>query len=325
MFIGISETWFSDTTVSRYNIDGYQIESIYRTMSRGGGVSLLIQSNLGYTLRSDLCVNNDLVQILFIQVDKTNVCRERDTLIGVLYRPPNTDIKLFNEFLSEFLITISNEKKSIYLMGDFNINLLNEKVHSLTSEFVDNMFANNLYPLITKPTRITRSVATLIDNIYCNDIEVSKHFNGILCSDISDHFPVFCISSTDCDGNSQVLLKTRSYSSKNVEKFKAKLADADWSSVYESDDPSSAFSLFYNLYSEMYNECFPYKYERSKYKVRKLWLTYALKCSIKHKNKLYVKSLKNPTDINVQNYKDYKHHLHRILRLAERQYYDENI
>ena len=55
-------------------------------------------------------------------------------------------------------------------MGDFNINLLNYDHHMETHDYVDTMFSNSLIPQITKPTRITPTTATLIDNIYSNDI-----------------------------------------------------------------------------------------------------------------------------------------------------------
>ena len=48
-------------------------------------------------------------------------------------------------------------------MGDFN--LLNSDSHSATSEFLDNMISLMLLPIISRPTRVTSSSATLIDNI----------------------------------------------------------------------------------------------------------------------------------------------------------------
>ena len=56
-------------------------------------------------------------------------------------------------------------------MGDFSLNLLNEQLHQLTSEFLDIMYANMLFPIITLPTRITWHSATLIDNIFTNDLK----------------------------------------------------------------------------------------------------------------------------------------------------------
>ena len=47
--------------------------------------------------------------------------------------------------------------------------------------------------MTVKPTRITKTTATLIDNIFTNDNE-GTHVNGILFNDLSDHLPVFTIS-----------------------------------------------------------------------------------------------------------------------------------
>lgn len=48
----------------------------------------------------------------------------------------------------------------------------------------------SLYPLITRPTRITTHSATLIDNIFTNGID-EKITSGIIINDTSDHLPVF--------------------------------------------------------------------------------------------------------------------------------------
>ena len=55
-------------------------------------------------------------------------------------------------------------------MGDFNINLLNYDHHTETRDYVDTMFSNTCLPVSTKSTRITPTSATLINNIYSNDL-----------------------------------------------------------------------------------------------------------------------------------------------------------
>ena len=54
------------------------------------------------------------------------------------------------------------------------------------------MNSYGLFSLITKPTRISHNSATLIDNIFTNCIH-SELDAGIICSDISDHMPIFCV------------------------------------------------------------------------------------------------------------------------------------
>ena len=73
-------------------------------------------------------------------------------------------------------------------MGDFNLNLMNYQSHNPTGEFLDMMYSNTFFPLITRPTRITSHSATLIDNIFQNSLETNL-LSSLLFTDISDHLP----------------------------------------------------------------------------------------------------------------------------------------
>ena len=52
-----------------------------------------------------------------------------------------------------------------------NINFLKFNEHTKTEEFLDMLYANNVLPTITKPTRLTDHIATLIDHIYTNCLQ----------------------------------------------------------------------------------------------------------------------------------------------------------
>ena len=79
-------------------------------------------------------------------------------------------------------------------MGDFNINLINYQNHHLTGQFLDGMYSNMFFPLVTRPLRITSHTATLIDNIFANNF-FERSRSGLLFTDISDHLPVFSVHS----------------------------------------------------------------------------------------------------------------------------------
>ena len=53
------------------------------------------------------------------------------------------DVGDFNNFQSNFLDKKSKEQKSIFLLGDFNINLLNHNYHRPTTEFLDSLLSNS--------------------------------------------------------------------------------------------------------------------------------------------------------------------------------------
>ena len=86
----------------------------------------------------------------------------------------------------------------MYLLGDYNINLLNIDKHAASQDFADAMFSHSFFPTISKPTRVTDKSATLIDNIFFNNyVQNSRSLAGILDTDISDHFPVYHIDFSD--------------------------------------------------------------------------------------------------------------------------------
>ena len=103
------------------------------------------------------------------------------------------DLTDFNcNYLNKLLENISKEQKSIFLLGDFNVNLLNYNEHNQTNEFLDSLASNSFIPLILQPTRITSHSNTLIDNIFSNVIDPDI-ISGNLTATISDHLPQFAI------------------------------------------------------------------------------------------------------------------------------------
>ena len=93
------------------------------------------------------------------------------------------------------MYTIKQERKLAYIMGDYNINLLNHHTHAQTAAFLNMMYGNGFIPLITRPTRSTTRTNTLIDNILTNNInELKDNMQGIMITDVSDHYPIFCLN-----------------------------------------------------------------------------------------------------------------------------------
>ena len=103
------------------------------------------------------------------------------------------DLTDFNcNYLNQILENISKEQKSIFLVEDFNVNLLNYNEHNQTNEFLDSLVSNSFIPLILQPTRITSHSDTLIDNIFSNVIDPDIK-SGNFTATIFDHLPQFAI------------------------------------------------------------------------------------------------------------------------------------
>ena len=196
-------------------------------------------------------------------------------------------------------------KKIVYLMGDFNINLLNEDVHPLTNEFINVLSSHSFYPGITKPTRITSSTASLIDNIFTNS--KSKQTSGIIITDLSDHLPIFI--STDLKVSRNTIKNDddfRQYTTESVDKLKNELKKVDWENVCNLNDVNESYINFLTTFNKIHDECIPLKKKRFQYQKnnpKSPWISFALLKCIRRKNMLYKKSLKKPTTVNIENYK----------------------
>ena len=117
------------------------------------------------------------------------------------------------------------ENKLNLISGDFNINLLNVEVSNQCQEFVDSIYNHSCIPLITKPTRVTSTTATLLDNIFCNILPHPS--SGILVTDISDHFPIFTFFPLTQNLNHRKSGFVRQFSEENLNRFKSELKTAD--------------------------------------------------------------------------------------------------
>ena len=107
------------------------------------------------------------------------------------------DIDEFNALFEQTMDKISSENKDIYLLGDFNINLLKIDEDNKIDEFYNVICSNFLVPHIIHPTRITSDSATLIDNIFSNNLNFSQALSGNLTVSISDHLPQILIVPKD--------------------------------------------------------------------------------------------------------------------------------
>ena len=248
----------------------------------------------------------------------------RNVLIGVIYRPPNQDIFLFNEKLNNIMNDVLMENKICYLLGDYNINILNYASHVHTAQFVDMMSSSGFIPLITRPTRVTATSATLIDNIFTNYLEDIGHsIQGLFITDVSDHFPIFHVSRGMQMSDVDTHICRRLYSLRNKEEFCHAISTTNWDEINRATDTQQAFDLFHNRLTELYNRHFPKVRIKKKYNNRKPWLSEGLKNSIRHKNKLYVKSKKIRSVLNEELYKTYKRKLQKLMKVAEKHYYHD--
>ena len=209
-------------------------------------------------------------------------------------------------------------------MEDFNLSLLQYNYHVPTQEFIDSLFSHAFLPLISNPTRLTSYSATLIDNIFTNNLAPSV-FSGIILSDLSDHLPVFAyFDDATLTRSTERRIVMRTFNDDNLHKFNENLSNAKWSLFRHMEDPNEAYNDFIEGYSRIYNTCFPLKVLKGK-QVNKFfspWLSRGLLKSVNKKNRLYKKFVTSSSTSSETKYKAYKNKLTHLIRIAKRKYYD---
>ena len=76
-------------------------------------------------------------------------------IVGCIYKHPTLPIDgITNEFISPLLLKLQKESsKRIFLLDDFNIDLLKYEISDWTNDFTDTLGSNFLLPLIFLATR----------------------------------------------------------------------------------------------------------------------------------------------------------------------------
>ena len=121
-FIVLSEIWGDSNDAMLNVIPGYSHIYDIRESRRGGGVSIYVFDCINYKKRLD----KSYFESYFIESDKNVVQLKSNVIIGAIYKPPTATIDIFNSNIETLLKLIQKEKKYAYLIGDYNINTLNE-------------------------------------------------------------------------------------------------------------------------------------------------------------------------------------------------------
>ena len=323
--ICLTETWLHERDKEYYNLPGYTHVSVTRTNSRGGGISVFIDKQIEHRILPELCIVDDVIECLFVEL----YFEHSRILVGTIYRPPGTNLKEFNERMDILLFKIKGFHIPCYLLGDFNINLMNYSSHQDSCDFINNMYANSFIPLINRPTRVTEHSATLIDHIYTNNIKDNIHmFQGILVTDISDHYAIFHVSCFPDVANldvDEMPRYSRMMKESNYSKFFELSSELEWNNIHAIKECKPAFSFLYKNVKSIYDKAFPLVKLKSGYYNKLPWLTQSLKVSIKTKNKLYKKYYKHRTVFNKREYQLYKSRLEKLMKIQEKQYYNDLI
>ena len=229
------------------------------------GVSLYLRNTFSYGVREDISFRNEYCECLFIEI----AADVKPVLVAIVYRRPGTDLETFTELVSNKLDVVKTDKHTCYLLGDLNIDLLRHEVHRQTAEFLDIMYSNGFIPLINRPTRVTAETATVIDHIYSSDLNATrKTIQGILVTDITDHYHVFHFTQPfgySQSNNYDTCFYTRRINQSNMKSFKYLISQCNWAGVINESRCNDALNAFYSIIKSCYYQAFPLIRLKTKY------------------------------------------------------------
>ena len=69
-----------------------------------------------------------------------SVMHDHKIIIGIIYKPPESNTDIFVAQFSDLMGIISKERKQCILMGDFNLDLIKVDTHNQTKDFVHSLY-----------------------------------------------------------------------------------------------------------------------------------------------------------------------------------------
>ena len=217
---------------------------------------MLIKENLQHMIQDDISTCEDEFETIWIEIKNS---KSQNVLCGCAYRHPNTNVCKFNDYINQTMEKISKENKLIFLIGDFNINLLNHESHGETNDFINTMISHYLLPRILHPTRVTDHSATVIDNIFSNNTSYETT-SGNIITQISDHFPQFLILNKVTMDYKTCSFAKRDFSNFSEQRFVEGFATQNMDFFNNTKiSLNSKFDLFYDTVSSYVDNHVPVK------------------------------------------------------------------
>ena len=180
--------------------------------------------------------------------------------------------------------------------------------------------------MITKPTRISASAATLIDNILVDQKLAEVSSSGIFIDNASDHLPCYTLlSDINSSRKKQLEITSHDLRPKNISALKTYLKIPGNLLPLDGNNINDQFNNFHNKLEEAVNHFLPIRTQKipSRSTRREFWMTTGLLHCIRRNKELYKHMIKNRNNIaNKTKYTNYNI-LQRVKRSAKKTYYYE--
>ena len=318
-FIIIIESWLKKDRDVGYEIEGYKSHSIYRDDNRrGGGIKIYHRNYICAQVVNNLTVLNDDTESLFLEASIPSL---KKFYIGGLYRPPDSNINNFLNFIDTTLNEI--DCKKCIITGDMNLNI--EKINDRPNvrSYYDLFNSYGYSNTISLPTYFSSSyddVTSCIDHLWTNISQIKESF--VITPPFSDHHAICTYFDINYE-RALVNINFRDYSKRNIEKFENN-SSLEFSEFTPGEDVETMSKDIISFLKKLQEKYFPIKNKQiSNKRLRAPWITSDILKCIRKRHHWYRLVRRNAITRSSYNY--YCRCLNRLLLLAENCYYRKKL
>ena len=312
----VSETWvYSDSNLDLFKIENYT----HQFVGRGGGVNGR-GGGIGLYVRDSCKVNLLFSEVLpFIEQLWVEVCRGGASLaVAVIYRPDVSVTNFLNQF-EELLSDMVPRYGGVVCLGDFNINGLGGS-GIYADRFLPIIEAFDLRQIITAPTRVTVSTATLIDYVIVANDAAVVDVGVIPVHDVADHSLVFvCLGLSGAAGTLPQTRQCRDFRNFNEFRFLNDLQSLPWHHILLRNDVNEKVDYFNFLLLHLFDMHAPFKTITLRKNYRP-WITDNIKLLMRLRDNAYTRFKKSRSPDHFQYYRELRNYTNAAVKREKRAY-----
>ena len=302
-----------DTEIS---IPGYNLIRKDRNRA-GGGVVLYIRDHIPFSDRKDLVP--DRLEMVCVEISRPH---SRSFLVGTWYRPPNSDMNLFDE-CDTFFQKCDAERKELLIVGDLNCDVKKVPPDPHTREL---QFLCSLYQfdqLIDEPTRVSSTSATLIDLVVTN-IKENISASGVIHLGISDHSLIYAVRKFTIPRTKSTVKEVRDYKHFNEERFIADLSSLPWNVIQQFQNPNECWRVWKLMFDETLNRHAPLRHKRTRGKSVP-WITPRIKELMRNRDYHKKQAIKHASQFHWEKFQTLRNKVNMEMRHTKSNFFHDKI
>lgn len=309
--VGVSETWLkSYITNKSVEVPGYKIIRHDRPAIRGGGVAFYVSKKLKTRVISRS--EGSDVEYLFMEV----VSVMSRVLVGVIYRPRGSLTSLDDE-LSQILPNYDN----VILMGDFNLNLLQDSLSTSCASFFRNFGLDIIHNSLS-PTHydVVHNSLSLIDYFAVANRDSVVFSDQFWIPGVSKHAFIYLACKVSAVKVEQ-LFQYRDYKNINLSQLLYDATLHNFNDVFLTNDVNRQLNILNTAFLSLFNSHVPVRTKKPR-NLGEPWYSTAIASAKADRDLAFRAYRENRTPRNWKNFCMLRNIVTRLVRDAKRQFWE---